>query len=107
MKPIVSKKRSAAWNRSTVEWGRRTATRRLVMFGHVAMRAERAVWSVLVSMLWPAVITSMAAIVGVVAWAVLTPSAVLESNLLFSLWLVLFVFVTATVLVGADSESGR
>ena len=86
---------------------RHSGRRRMVSIKRLAKRVERSVWSLLMASLCPAVVTLMAAIAGVVACAVLTPAATLEPHLLFSLLLVLFVLVMATVLLGTDAESGR
>lgn len=85
----------------------RVSTHRLVSIRQLARRVERAVWSVLVALLWPAVFTLMAAIAGLLAGSAVTPTATLEANLLFSLLLALFVLVMGTALVDSDDEPGR
>jgi|GEM_PF-3271396 len=86
---------------------RRFGARCLVRTGRMARRVEQSVWSMLVSLLWPAVSALIAAIAGMVGWAAVTPTATLEHNLLFPLLLVLFVLVVSTILLGADAEPGR
>lgn len=83
---------------------RRSGAQCLVLIGRIARRVERSVWSMLVSLLWPAVFALMAAIAGMVGRAAVTPMAALEPKLLLSLLLVLFALVVATVLLGADAE---
>ncbi len=81
-----------------------TCARRLLRAAGWARRAERSVWALLVSLLWPAVFALIAAIAGMVVWAAISP-ATLQASLLSSLVLVLFVLVMVTVLLGADADA--
>jgi len=80
---------------------------RVVLMARWARRIEQSVWSLLVSLLWPAVFMLIAAIAGIVGWALLAPAAGFQSSLVLSLLLVLFALVMVTVLLGADAESRR
>lgn len=86
---------------------RRPGAHCLATMLRLAKRAELSVWSVFVSVLWPAVFALIATIASMVAWAALTPDAAFASNLLVSLLQVLFVLVMATVLLTADADSRR
>ncbi len=85
----------------------RLVARRVAVIAGWARRAERSLWSALVAVLWPAAFALAAAISGMLAWAGLSPTASLDANLLYSLLMVLFVLVMATVLLGADAELQR